>query len=72
MVPIVCNWQADKACAENGGGAERCVDDMDNIAGPTERLCPKYPDVEGKDRGADKGNSNCPSNLADEHSLLMY
>ena len=49
MVPIVCNWQADKACAENGGGAERCVDSMDNIAGPTERLGPEYADIKSED-----------------------
>ena len=71
IVPIVCNWQADKACAENGGGAERCINDMDKIAGPAERLGPEYADVEGEDRGADNGNSNSPSDLADEQSLLM-
>ena len=60
------------ACAEDGGGTERCVDRMDNIASPTERLGPEYADVEGDDRSADNGNSNSPSDLADEQSLLIY
>lgn len=71
MIPIEREWLANKTCAEDGGGAERCIDAMNDITSHAERSCPEYADVEGKDRSADEGNGNCPGDLADEQCLLM-
>lgn len=53
------------------GGTECGVDAMDHIACHAERSCPEYADVEGENRGADKGYCDCPCDLADKESLLM-
>lgn len=71
MIPIERDGLANETCAEDGGGAECCVDPMDHIAGHAERFRPEYADVEGEDRGADESNGDCPGHLADEQGLLM-
>ena len=72
MIPIKRDWLTNQTCAEDGGGAECYIDAMDHVAGHAERFCPENANVKGEDRGADEGNGDCPSDLADEQRLLTH
>ena len=39
---------ADETCAEDGGGAESCIDAMDHIASYAKASRPEYTNVEGE------------------------